>query len=176
MNQSKNKNKIWQNFIQKAVSILACFSFLVLIFGSVSTNAQSSEVNNQPGVISFRSCTPQVTSGAGNNSQGAEVLIECIQQVSIIVLIFGIIIGGIYTAKDTLQGYIPGQEVNSAQNLRERVNGIIIGIILISLPGAILGLFNPAATGLDFLSGLEGIRDVSGLGGSSGNGDENNGD
>jgi|LakMenEpi03Aug12_release.lakeMendotaPanAssembly.Ray.scaffolds.fasta_scaffold02661_3 hypothetical protein len=174
MNKNNYNNQIITKIALRCVSLLACFSFLVMIFGSVSVKAQDTSTNNG-GIISFRACTPEISSGAGSNSKGAEVLIKCVQQVSIILLIFGIIIGGIMTARDTLQGYIPGQEVNSAQNLRDRIRNLITGVILISLPGAILALFNPAATGLDFLSGLEGIRNASGIGGNSGGGNGTNG-
>lgn len=168
---NKNRNKF--NFIKKAivnlVTSLACLGFLVLVFGSLPVKAQTAEVNNGE-LISFKACSPQVTSGPGNNTKGADLLIKCIQQVSTILLIFGIILSAILTVRDTLQGYIPGQEINSAQNFRERIRSLVIGVILISLPGAILSLFNPAATGLDFLSGLEGLRRASGLNiGSSGN-------
>jgi hypothetical protein len=173
MNKNKNRVSFIKKTIINLVTSLACVSFLILVFGSLPVKAQSNDTQTNSGeLISFKACAPQVTSGAGSNSKGAEVLIKCIQQVSIILLIFGIILGGIMTAKDTLQGYIPGQEVNSAKNLRDRIRNLIIGVILISLPGAILSLVNPAATGLDFLSGLEGLRKASGIpsGGGGGGG------
>jgi hypothetical protein len=173
MNKNKNRVSFIKKTIINLVTSLACVSFLILVFGSLPVKAQSNDTQTNSGeLISFKACAPQVTSGAGSNSKGAEVLIKCIQQVSIILLIFGIILGGIMTAKDTLQGYIPGQEVNSAKNLRDRIRNLIIGVILISLPGAILSLVNPAATGLDFLSGLEGFRKASGIpsGGGGGGG------
>lgn len=153
-------------------TLVCCLSLVLILLPSTQVIAKDS----QSQILSFTKCSPQVVSGqtqggrGANNQAGAAAIITCFQEISRIVLIFGIIISAILAARDALSSYIPGQEVDAEKNFKERIYGIIIGVIFISLPGAIMSLFNPAATGIDFLSGLDQVRNLSGLNGTTSGG------
>lgn len=127
------------------VLIVAFFSISGFLFSSIPAQAQSND-----DFLALSACTnPNPTPGTGGTA-----LVNCFKQVSTIAVILGIVLGGILTARDVLTSYVPGQEVNAGKAMTERIQGLITGVILISMPGAILNLFNPATTNIDFLSGL----------------------
>lgn len=126
---------------------VAIVSFASLFTPSVPVQAQ----NSAEDTLALSKCIYNENTTTGGGSAN---LVECFKQVSTIAVVVGIILGGITTAANVLQGYIPGQEINSGNAMRERINSLITGIVLISMPGAILNLFNPATTNIDFLSRL----------------------
>lgn len=119
-----------------------------------TTATPAAQTGDVSGLLALSSCT----SGSSNTpvtGGGAANLINCFKQVSTVAIIVGIILGGIMTAVDVLTSYVPGQSVNAGVNMQKRITSLITGIVLIAMPGAILNLFNPATTNIDFLGRLK---------------------
>jgi len=140
-------NNYFYRFFQVFSLFVAILSFTSFFTSNIQVNAQSSAEET----LALSKCIYNENTPA---AQGGANLVECFKQVSTIAVVVGIILGGIMTARDVLTSYIPGQEINTGTAMRDRITGLITGIILISMPGAILNLFNPATTNIDFLSRL----------------------
>jgi len=139
--------------VQTAIFVVAFFSFVSLFSPGVNVVAQSQTTGTED-FLALRACqNPNPTAGGGSAN-----IIACFRQVSTIAVIVGIILGGIMTARDVLTTYIPGQEANAGGAMQKRIRDLITGLVLVSLPGAILNLFNPATTNIDFLSRLGSLQ------------------
>jgi hypothetical protein len=160
--------------------IILSLSFLVVLFSQALVAAPLAITVTQPvavhaqdgggaSALGFSACSAESYQGEGGG--GTNVVFQCVQSVLRFVFVLGLFIGAFRFAVAALGNYAPGGNADAIADSRKALNGIVIGLLLMGAPGAILSLLNPAATNIDFLSGLSGLGSDSAVGGFQGAGD-----
>ncbi len=148
------------------VVIVVTFFSLLQVF-SVSTLAQSEQPGGAP-VAGFANCSPEDS----DLNEGSGAIIDCLRSVLNFVFIVAIFIAAFRFAAAGLGNYLPGSNVDAITEGRKAIDGVVIGLVLMGLPGLILNLINPAANLLDFLGGVVNAGEqveVAPVGGANGN-------
>jgi hypothetical protein len=115
-----------------------------------ATTSPTTETSSGLQVIGFANCSPE----SADVTAGSEAIIECLKSVLNFVFVVAIFIAAFKFAAAGLGNYLPGSNVDAITEGKKAINGVVIGLVLMGLPGLILNLINPAANLLDFLGGL----------------------
>jgi len=139
-------------FCKKLVSILglACQFLLVasllllyiLPFQVVSANTSGTSSSNQE--TNNQSILGTVLPACASAARGVNLLLECAKQVTLAILIVGIIFVFIRIAYQSAAGLLSGgASAASIQQIQDLLGSLIVGIVLVGMPALIIQSIDP---------------------------------